>query len=107
MPQPAVDLIRESFVKLDHMLGRPRRRLAFLEHALNVESEEMTNMTAEAEAADTAAISMTGSDPHEHRSNPDNKQPLPALFNFIFYPLLISVRIGYTDRPPSRGLRSL
>ena len=58
-----------------------------MEHALNVESEEMTNMTAEAEAAaDTAAISMTGSDPHELRSNPDKKQPLTALFNFIFYP---------------------
>ena len=80
-----------------------------MEHALNVESEEMTNMTAEAEAADTAAISMTGSDPHEHRSNPDNKPPLPALFNFIFYPLLISVQCALDIATGLRhgGLRSL
>ena len=52
LPQAAIDLINKNLIKLDHMLGGPRRRLQMMEHALRVDPEELAARSQQASTSD-------------------------------------------------------
>ena len=55
LPQAAIDLINKNLIKLDHMLGGPRRRLQMMEHALRVDPEELAARSQQASTSDNNA----------------------------------------------------